>query len=48
MNEDRLRRFLERVRQALLLVVYWIEDEYHLEPPSRYRRAQVAPPVQHD
>jgi hypothetical protein len=32
-----LQEFLKVVRQALLIVVYWIEDKYHLPPPTRYR-----------
>lgn len=38
MDEARQKRFLEVVRMALLEVVYWIEREYKLPPPTHYRR----------
>lgn len=37
-ENDRLRRFLEKLRAGMLEVVYWIDDEYNLPVPTKYRR----------
>lgn len=36
-QENDLKQFLLVLRQALLIVLYWIEDKYQLPPPTRYR-----------
>ncbi len=36
-HDSDLKQFLLVLRQALLIVLYWIEDKYQLPPPTRYR-----------
>lgn len=37
-DAQRLKDFFLILRQALLMVVHWIEDEYALEPSNKYRQ----------